>query len=102
MAPLLDLGPDELLSTTRAVRKRLDLGRPVELDVVRECIEIATQAPTGSNAQTWQWVVVADPEKRARLAEIYGKAWAIYKDLPMNAGAIQPVTPSATRRSSAS
>src|SRR5207247_2546491 len=53
----LDLTPDELLSTTRAVRKRLDFERAVPLDVVRECIEVATQAPTGSNQQGWHWVV---------------------------------------------
>jgi nitroreductase len=88
MAPLLELGPDELLSTTRAVRKRLDFERPVELDVVRECIEIATQAPTGSNAQGWHWVVVTDAAKRAKLGEIYKRAFTIYRDLPQNAGRI--------------
>jgi len=71
MPPILDLSPDELLSTTRAVRKRLDLERPVELDVVRECIELATQAPTGSNAQGWHFVVVTDAEKRRQLGEWY-------------------------------
>ena len=55
---ILDLSPDELLSTTRSVRKRLDLERPVERDVVLECIELAQQAPTGSNAQSWQWIVI--------------------------------------------
>ena len=58
---MLDLTPDELLTTTRAVRKRLDFDRPVDLDVVRECLEIAIQAPTGSNAQGWHWVVVTEP-----------------------------------------
>ena len=62
---------DKLLTTTRAVRKRLDLTRPVELDVVMECLELAIQAPTGSNQQTWRWLVVADPDVRARLAELY-------------------------------
>ena len=71
MPPTLDLSPDELLSTTRAVRKRLDLARPVEDDVLRECIEMATQAPTGGNAQGWHFVVVTDGEKRAKLAELY-------------------------------
>lgn len=88
MAPLLDLGPDELLSTTRAVRKRLDLDRPVDLALVRECIEIATQAPTGSNRQGWHWVVVTDAGKRARLGEIYRRAFSIYRDLPQNAGSL--------------
>src|SRR4029079_18023611 len=52
----------------RAVRKRLDLTRPVELDVVMECLELALQAPTGSNQQTWRWIVVTDAELRASLA----------------------------------
>jgi nitroreductase len=71
MAPTLDLSPDALLSTTRAVRKRLDLDRPVGMDVIRECLELATQAPTGSNAQGWHFVVVTDPAKRAKLADLY-------------------------------
>lgn len=93
MAPLLDLGPDELLSTTRAVRKRLDLDRPVELAVVRECIEVATQAPTGSNAQGWHWVVVTDAAKRARLGEIYRRAFSVYRDLPQNAARLETGDP---------
>jgi nitroreductase len=68
----LDLATvDRLLTTTRAVRKRLDLARPVGLGVVRECLELAVQAPTGSNAQTWRWVVVTDQQKRRTLAELY-------------------------------
>src|SRR5690606_9026133 len=51
MPAILDLDPDQLLSTTRAVRKRLDLTRPVDLDLVRECLELAVQAPTGGNSQ---------------------------------------------------
>jgi nitroreductase len=62
---------DRLLTTTRSVRKRLDLTRPVDLRLIRECLELAVQAPTGSNAQTWRWVVVVDPEKRMALAELY-------------------------------
>jgi nitroreductase len=76
-----DLRPDELLSTTRAVRKRLDLERPVDPTLVRECIDIATQAPTGSNAQGWHFVVVTDADKRAKLAEWYQQTWnAVYGD----------------------
>ncbi|MGZ4681627.1 MAG: nitroreductase family protein, partial [Acidimicrobiales bacterium] len=56
---------DRLLSTTRAVRRRLDLDRPVEPEVIVECLRLAVQAPTGSNAQGWRWVVVTDPGKRA-------------------------------------
>jgi len=67
----LDLNPDELLTTTRAVRKRLDLERPVSLDLIRECLEIAVQAPSGSNSQTWHWLVITDAEKKAKIAEYY-------------------------------
>jgi nitroreductase len=63
---------DHLLATTRAVRKRLDLERPVAPEVILECLRLAVQSPTGSNSQTWHWLVVTDPEKRARLKEIYG------------------------------
>ena len=67
----LELTADELLTTTRAVRKRLDLSRPVERSVVEECLQIALQAPNGSNRQTWNWVVVDDAETRAAMAEIW-------------------------------
>ena len=70
--PEFDLAQtDHLLSTTRAVRKRLDLTRDVPRDVVLECLRLAVQAPTGSNSQTWRWVVVTDPDKRAELARLY-------------------------------
>ncbi|HEU5379782.1 MAG TPA: nitroreductase family protein [Ktedonobacteraceae bacterium] len=69
--PLLDLTPDQLLSTTRAVRKRLDLTRPVEPELIRECVELAVQAPTGSNSQRWHFLVVTDAEKRKALGELY-------------------------------
>jgi nitroreductase len=63
---------DHLLATTRAVRRRLDLDRPVEPEVILECLRLAVQSPTGSNAQGWHWLVVTDPVKRARLQELYG------------------------------
>ena len=69
MAPLLNLDPDELLTTTRSVRKRLDLERPVERAVIEECLEVAIQAPTGSNMQGWHWVFVEDPAKKQAFAE---------------------------------
>jgi nitroreductase len=62
---------DELLSTTRAVRRRLDLERPVARDVILECLTLAMQAPTASNGQDWRWMVVTDADKRAAIAEIY-------------------------------
>ena len=86
MAPTLDLTTDELLATTRAVRKRLDLDRPVPLEVVRECIELATQAPTGSNMQGWHFVVVTDEAKRAKLGEIYARGFEIYRSMGVAAG----------------
>ena len=64
---------DELLATTRAVRKRLDLTKPVPRDLINECLELAVQAPTGSNSQTWRWLVVEDAEQRKALADIYRK-----------------------------
>ena len=88
MAPILDLGPDELLSTTRAVRKRLDLERPVPMELIRECVDLATQAPSGSNMQGWHFVVVTDEEKKAKLGEIYARAFDIYKNMPIAAGSV--------------
>jgi nitroreductase len=69
---------DRLLTTTRAVRKRLDLERPVEPSVILECLRVAVQAPTGSNAQGWRWVVVTDPRKKSELARIYNEGGAGY------------------------
>jgi nitroreductase len=67
----LDLTPDELLSTTRAVRKRLDLERPVEREVLEECFALAQQAPTAGYSQTWHFVVVTDAEKKAAIGELW-------------------------------
>jgi len=64
---------DRLLSTTRAVRRRLDLERPVEREVILDCIRLSQQAPTASNTQKWRWMVVMDAEKRKALGEIYGR-----------------------------
>ena len=72
---------DRLLTTTRAVRKRLDLERPVDPQLVAECLEIALQAPTGSNLQRWRWVVVTDEAKRAAVADIYRRAIDPYHDI---------------------
>ena len=69
---------DHLLSTTRAVRKRLDLDRPVEESVILDCLRLAVQAPTGSNEQGWRWVVVTAPAKRAELARLYSEGGAAY------------------------
>ena len=80
--PKLALTPDELLTTTRAVRKRLDLGQPVEREVLEESLAIAQQAPTASNRQNWHFIVVTDAGKRATLADIYGRSFAIYRTAP--------------------
>lgn len=79
---ILDLTPDELLGTTRAVRKRLDLSRPVERSVVEECLDLALQAPTGSNNQGWQWVFVTDPAKKEALADHYRASFDVYMNMP--------------------
>jgi nitroreductase len=84
---------DHLLSTTRAVRRRLDLERPVEPAVILECLRLAVQAPTGSNSQGWRWVVVTDPEKRAALARLYSESGVEY----LRAAAAQAEEPQ-TRR----
>jgi len=62
---------DRLLSTTRAVRRRLDPSRPVGRDVILDCIRLSQQAPTASNTQRWRWMVVMDEAKRAGIAEVY-------------------------------
>ena len=73
----LPLTLDELLSTTRAVRRRLDFDRPLDLALVRECLQLAIQAPSGSNRQGWQFVLVTDPQKKEKIADIYRKGWEI-------------------------
>ena len=65
---------DKLLTTTRSVRKRLDLTQPVPQDVVLDCLRIATQAPSGGNSQPWRWLVVDDADTKKRLAELYSRS----------------------------
>ncbi|MFL5654362.1 MAG: nitroreductase family protein [Ktedonobacteraceae bacterium] len=76
---LLHLTPEELLTTTRSVRKRLDFSRPVEPEVLRECLELAVQAPTGASSESWHFVVVTDQEQRKALGAIYHKGYALYR-----------------------
>src|SRR4029450_4021783 len=78
----LNLSVDEVLTTTRSVRKRLDFEKRVPREVLPECLDLALQAPTGSNAQGWQWVFVDDPEKKKALADIYSTNATPYLDLP--------------------
>lgn len=80
MTELLPLTPDELLTTTRAVRRRLDLTRPVPLDVIREALEVALQAPSGGNRQHWHWIVLTDPEVKAQVAEHYRRSHLTYRE----------------------
>jgi nitroreductase len=88
--PPLDLSLDELLATTRSVRKRLDLSRPVERAVLEECLELALQAPTGSNQQNWHFIVVTDVSQRKALGELYRKGFATYQ-WQMRSGQVNPV-----------
>jgi nitroreductase len=78
----LNLSADEVLTSTRSVRKRLDFDRPVERAVVEECLEIALQAPTGSNRQGWHWVVVEDQAKKDAIAAIYKANFETYRAVP--------------------
>ncbi len=78
----LNLSADEVLATTRSVRKRLDFDRPVERSIVEECLELALQAPTGSNTQGWHWDFVEDPAKKQALADIYKANFEVYANAP--------------------
>jgi len=80
---VLELTPDELLTTTRSVRKRLDLDRPVARELLEDCVRIALQAPTSVNGQTWHFVIVTDPERRRALADLYRRAWRDYAGRPL-------------------
>ena len=73
---------DHLLTTTRSVRLRLDFDRPIDPAVITECLEIALQAPTASNSQQWQWVVVTDPGKVAAVADLYRRSFQVLANRP--------------------
>jgi nitroreductase len=83
-----DLTAEQLLMTTRAVRKRLDFDRPVSRDVLRECVEFALQAPSGSNRWGMQFVIVVDPEQRMRVGDVYRAAYARYREAPGYIGSV--------------
>jgi len=95
---------DHLLSTTRSVRKRLDFSRPVADELILECIEVALQAPTGSNLQGWSFMVITDPAKKKAIGDIYARAFGLYAMMPPpeydgddpRAASRQPVVDSAT------
>jgi nitroreductase len=75
---VLDLAPDELLTTTRSVRLRLDLQRPVDPTLIEACVAVAQQAPSGGNQQRWSFVVVTDTKKRREIGRLYKLGWDIY------------------------
>ncbi|MGE0219861.1 nitroreductase family protein [Mycolicibacterium sp.] len=81
---MLDLSAEELLTTTRAVRHRLDLDRPVDPALLRRCVEFATQAPTGRNQQGWSFVIVTEPARKAALAQLWRRGLG-QGDSPMTA-----------------
>ena len=82
---VLNLSVDELLTTTRTVRKRLDFSRSVDINVIKECLEVALQAPTASNSQNWHFVIVTDFDKKQKIAELYRRAWDTYLTMPVAA-----------------
>jgi nitroreductase len=77
---------DLLLSTTRAVRKRLDLDRPVAPEVILECLELAHQSPIGGNTEVRRWVVVTEQPLKDALAELYRKHALPYLEAKQAAG----------------
>jgi nitroreductase len=91
------LTAEELLTTTRAVRRRLNFKKAVPPEEIRKCIETALQAPTGGNTQGWQFVVVYDAAKRAAIADYYRQAWAKYKSAPGSVFDMAPVLTPANR-----
>lgn len=93
----LNLSADELLATTRSVRKRLDFERPVDQELITECLDLAVQAPTGSNSQNWHFIIVTDPAKRAALADIYRKGFEIYANMTGSAGQLAEVAEDESR-----
>lgn len=82
MTTSLNLSADQVLTTTRSVRKRLDFDRPVPTDVINDALEVALQAPTGSNRQGWQWVFIDDPATKDAICEIYARNFAMYRTMP--------------------
>ena len=82
---------DYILETTRSVRRRLDLSRPVDPDVVMRCLDIALQAPTGSNQQGWRWLILTDADKKAKIGAYYKQSWYDYaKSAPRSAPGSEP------------
>ncbi len=94
---------DHLLTTTRAVRKRLDLDRPVPRELVLDCVRVSTQAPAGGNYQRWRWVIVDDPDKKALVADAYRRSYQPYIEMQRSAvAASAPDDPTLARIMSSS
>jgi nitroreductase len=91
--PMPSLTVDQVLSTTRTVRKRLDFSRPVPSELIEECLRLAQQAPIGSNALHPHFVIVTDPLKRVALGALYKRAWDGYVPMPFSARNIQIADP---------
>jgi len=95
--PTLSLEPEQLLTTTRAVRKRLDFDREVPLTLIRHCLQVALQAPTASHSESWRFLIVKDASQRAELAKVYRRAFARYRDVPGSVFARAEEAPAASR-----
>ena len=93
--PIVDLSTDALLTTTRSVRKRLDLTKPVPIGLIRECLEIAVQAPTSANVQNWSFIVVTDAEQRRAIADVYRRTWDLIVASPFAVAVGSRTTPRA-------
>ncbi|MEV0803607.1 nitroreductase family protein [Kribbella sp. NPDC050281] len=79
----LNLSADEVLSTTRTVRRRLDLTRPVPRELIEECVDLATQAPTGRNRQRWHFLVVTEAAQRQAVADVFRRALPLATGHPL-------------------
>jgi nitroreductase len=77
---------DQLLTTTRAVRRRMDFDRPVERSIIEDCVRMAQQAPMGSNLEDWRVVAVDDPAIKQAIAELYQEVWAETVEGPLARG----------------
>jgi nitroreductase len=97
-----EMTAEQVLTTTRAVRKRLDFDRPVDRGLLRDCVRVALQAPAASNRTLVRFVIVTDPDVRAALGRVYAECYAQYRDSPGYIGNALPGDDPATQERSAS